>query len=454
MPRCINCFEEYGANLKACPQCNTLLGAGKLKAYHLPTNTLLVERYIVGRAVCENSVKIKYKCFDQKRQKKVYIYEFFPLNAAQRDNDGNMVVFSTNSQADLFEKSLGACIGEVKELEAFSDCQGIEKINDYFIENNTCYVVCEYKEYVTLAAYMKKNKTLPYNKAVSIFNTIMYATKRLHSQKIVHGNITPEHIALCKDDSVELMDIGIACYVNSTSIAIYNPNYSSPEARGTNPRLTESSDVYSLAAVLYKLLTGVTPCDSEVRKNNEDELVPPRKLGIRINTGYENAILNALEPDSNIRYKSAQEFSDALKNKNTRRINKSKSRSLPLAAIVCGVVVVAFVAIGLGILTNKVAKMSVFKPRVDSTQNEIGEVTQNTTQEESMTQDETESQDEATTLTEEKTESVTQVETKVQTTVPETHKDATTKTTTTKTEKKQDKVNGKNKDRVTSGSAR
>lgn len=320
MARCMKCMEEYSDKRKACPNCNTLSGARRVKEYHLPTNTLLIGRYTVGMAVNENSVNIKYICYDNVRKVKVFIYEFFPVSLVIRNSD-NLVAFISEAKGNKFAESLKAYVEEVEKIEGSLHMPGIENILDYFIENNTCYVVCEYTNYVTLSSYIKKNRKRETDgkTKLQIVYRLLYALKMLHSVNVIHGNISPEHIVITDDNDAMFVDMGVGCFVNSTGIAVYSPCYSPPEASGDNVCLNTASDVYSISAVCYKLLSGVTPYSANERLKGK-KLISLNKLGINVKKSMDNAILNALNIDAENRYVDADEFFKAIKDRNTVRI--------------------------------------------------------------------------------------------------------------------------------------
>ncbi len=372
MSRCMRCMEEYSDKRKACPYCNTLSGARAVKDYHLPTNTVLVDRYIIGMALNENSISIKYICYDNLKKEKIFIYEFFPISLVTRNVD-NLVISKDSFKGDKFAACIEAYVEEVKKRENISKILGLETITDYFIENNTCYVVCEYEKYITLNEYLKNN-----NKGLNtkrVMYRMLHTLNALQSEGIIHGNISPEHIVVKENYDIMLVDFGVGCFVNSTGIAVYSPSYSAIEAYGENAHLYFCSDVYSLSAVFYKLLSGVTPY-SAIERSNGKEITSLRKLGIKINKGTENAILNALNIETDKRYRDADKFFTAIKNKNTHRMReKGVNRSTKFHILIVLTVILLFVTV----IVTVILLIVVFNNVNISTNDSIEIITETTT---------------------------------------------------------------------------
>jgi serine/threonine-protein kinase len=142
---------------------------------------------------------------------------------------------------------------------------------------------------------------------------------------IAHRDLKPQNIMVCSDGSLRLFDFGIArverarrlTFVGLTP-ALGTPDYISPEqVRGK--RGDHRSDVYSLGAILYELVTGATPFEGEspyvvmnARVTGDPEA--PRKINLELNPALEEVILHAMERDPRKRYQTALEMKRDLEN--------------------------------------------------------------------------------------------------------------------------------------------
>jgi serine/threonine protein kinase len=130
-------------------------------------------------------------------------------------------------------------------------------------ENGHCYVVTEHVHGArTLAAYCRPDNLLRPDDLVQILFKCAKALHYAHSRGVIHRDIKPSNIMLTQDSDVRIIDFGIALVAGSDISRIEgiagSPSYMSPE-QVQSLELTSRSDLYSLGAVLYELLTGVRP---------------------------------------------------------------------------------------------------------------------------------------------------------------------------------------------------
>ena len=130
-------------------------------------------------------------------------------------------------------------------------------------ENGHCYIVTEHVHGArTLAAYCRPDNLLRIDDVVEIMFKCAKAMHYAHSRGVIHRDIKPSNIMLTQDSDVRIIDFGIALVADSEISRIEgiagSPSYMSPE-QVQSLELSNRSDLYSLGAVMYELLTGVRP---------------------------------------------------------------------------------------------------------------------------------------------------------------------------------------------------
>lgn len=197
----------------------------------------------------------------------------------------------------------------------------IVSIHDVGQDGETHYIVMEYIRGQTLKDVIRHAAPLKAVDAVEIAYGICQALVHAHENRIVHRDIKPQNILLTEDGRVKVADFGIAramtdATVTHTGTLVGSVHYFSPEqARGDAGG--EKSDIYSLGAVMYEMVTGRVPFEGDspitvALKHLQEEVVPPREINPRVPAEVQRIILRALEKDPRKRYASAREMAGDL----------------------------------------------------------------------------------------------------------------------------------------------
>ncbi len=197
------------------------------------------------------------------------IKEYFPNEFAVRNTDSTIIA-KTSSASD-FNKGKIRFKEEAKILAKFNH-RSIVKILGYFEENNTAYFVMEYEEGLDLSQYMKqKGKPFTQEEILTIMMPILEGLKEVHKYNYLHRDIKPGNILLKTNSTPVLIDFG------ATRVAVNNE-----QSKSVTSMLTEGyapfeqystdmkqqgafTDIYSIAAVIYKMITLQTPVSSQTR---------------------------------------------------------------------------------------------------------------------------------------------------------------------------------------------
>ena len=183
---------------------------------------------------------------------------------------------------------------------------------------------CMIMEYVTgetVDVLLKSNGRLAVKQVLEMAIPVLDALQHAHSRGVVHRDLKPSNLMLSADGEVKIMDFGIARITGVSRLtrvgqAVGTPQYMSPE-QVVGYEGNYASDIYSFGIVLYELLTGITPFDSEsefevMQAHTNRKPVPPASLNPDIPAALNSAILRALEKEPSKRFNSAEEFKRCL----------------------------------------------------------------------------------------------------------------------------------------------
>jgi serine/threonine protein kinase len=201
-------------------------------------------------------------------------------------------------------------------------------------EDGSLYIVMEFLEGRNLNRAVKREGPMGVEKAIPILIQVCGALQEAHSMGIIHRDLKPENIFLCKqmgmDDYPKVLDFGLAKVteqqmrpgsVNLTQegMVFGTPEFMSPE-QAQGQTLEATSDIYSLATILYEALTGKLPFEarSPMEFIQKHVVEPPAPLsdrvpGLRFPPGLDAAIAKALAKNPKDRFQSAIEFAAALR---------------------------------------------------------------------------------------------------------------------------------------------
>jgi serine/threonine protein kinase len=218
------------------------------------------------------------------------------------------------ADADLVQRLL-----DEARVNALLEHPNVVRVHDLSISDATIFVVMEYLEGETLRARMRRDAPFPIENAVRIAADVCLALAAAHDADVVHRDIGPGNIMLCADDTVKVMDFGIAGVAGSTFAAgqtLGTPAYVSPEqAAGT--AVDARSDLYSLGCTLYHILTGRPPFTGEravevAWQHCYADPRPPSTLRSDLPAAVEAVVLQAMAKSPEQRYDSALQMREAL----------------------------------------------------------------------------------------------------------------------------------------------
>ena len=273
----------------------------KRSTYSLPVgSTLMQGKYRIVAVLGQGGFGITYKGEHTMLGTTVAIKEFFMKGACERDENSTHVTTS-QSNSELASRFRTKFLKEAKTLAALKH-PNIIRVFDVFEDNGTAYYVMDYIEGNNLSDIVEGKGRLSEPLALKYIRQVANALDYLHQKKLLHLDVKPANILLDKNTgNAILIDFGVSKQYDqdgqqtSTTPPAISKGYSPVEqyAQGSNVKtFSPATDIYSLAATLYKLVTGNTPPESNLLLN-EDEQLPPYPSNVSETT--RNAIAECLQ---------------------------------------------------------------------------------------------------------------------------------------------------------------
>lgn len=296
-----------------------------------PETYLQAGKYRIVSTLGNGGFGITYLAEQVMTERKVCIKEFFPKSLLARESDSSFVKVLSNEFVDDSARFKAKFIKEAKTIASL-DHPNIIHIYDSFEENGTAYYVMEYVEGESLSYVVKRAGALSEAEAVGYIRAIADALGYIHKHRIMHLDIKPGNIMLReRDNRAILIDFGLSKHYDehsgeatSTTPVGVSHGYAPMEQykRGGVKEFSPETDIYSLGATLYYLVTGVTPPDAA---DIADDGLP--SLPTHLSNKVRSTIEHAMAEKRKQRPHSIGEFLELLANADVsnRRVSVSEN---------------------------------------------------------------------------------------------------------------------------------
>lgn len=314
---CYHCMKEILAESKSCPFCAGIPNQPNPQ-HLLAAGAVLFNRYVVGNTMSESGSVVTYAGLDSRSNNRVVIKEYYPSGHAERRNAAsNTVIISAPQDENHFADGKNEFMRKAISLSRFSDEPHFVTILDYFIENNTAYMVTAFLDGSTLAQAIQKYGVFSPNNLIGKVLPLVQLLEKLHREDIIFRNISPDTIMVMPDGRFVLFGFDAACGFPDSTAKPYSAgrqsSYAPLELYIKGNRQGAWTDVYALCATVYESLTGVRPSEAPVRVA-EDDLKRISDWGIDIAPHAEAAIMKGLAVLPKDRVQSMSELAEMLAN--------------------------------------------------------------------------------------------------------------------------------------------
>jgi serine/threonine protein kinase len=232
----------------------------KIKQHGLPSKTMLFE-FRIESVLGAGGFGITYLAKD------VAIKEYLPGDLALRALDGSVVPVNTDT-AFNYKSGLDQFLAEARTLARFTH-PNIVRVSRYFEANGTAYMVMSYEEGTSLNRFLRKTPRPDEAYLKTMVEPLLEGLQEMHGAGFLHRDIKPSNIFLRADGTPVLLDFGTARLAIRDSvhdaIAILTPGYAPVELYVRTGQQGPWTDIYSLAAVLYRAIVGENPPDALTR---------------------------------------------------------------------------------------------------------------------------------------------------------------------------------------------
>lgn len=315
---CYHCMQQI-SNEKAhtCPYCGKSLEAVQQAERFLMPGTVLGGKFLVGCPLGAGGFGNTYIGWDKLLFRKIAIKEFYPEQYCVRGQDGKTITVTDEKMRTRFTKSRQEFLEEARRVAALHEVQGVVEISNFFEENSTGYIVMEYLEGMNIKTILEiSGNKKDYEWSRRVILAVLYTLKEVHKRGVIHRDIAPDNIFVTKEGIIKLIDFGAAKYAsaeNTTEIML-KMGYAPIEQYKRTTKQGPYTDLYAVAALFYRMLTGQKPIAANERVD-QDGLIPPSQMDVLLPEQAELAIMVCLNVMPQYRLQSADEFMEALDGK-------------------------------------------------------------------------------------------------------------------------------------------
>ena len=312
MELCINCMAGSIVN-GVCNHCHKPAGSmdGRVP-YALPVRMTLYRQYYIGRVLGAGGYGITYLAWDLRNNRRVAVKELYPRENVKRNPDRVSVTANPGSEA-YFQHVKESFKREAQVLHTLADLKDVIEVYHLFELNNTVYYVMEYLEGEDLKHRLKRSGTMTWEELAPHIWRVLCALNALHSNDLIHRDISPDNIFLLSDGGTKLIDFGsVRNYADgSEKSTILKRQFAPFEQYQRRGKQGPWTDIYALSVTMYYALTAQLPASAPDRMD-DDRTPPLQQIAPNVPRHVAEAIFKGMSPMIENRFPTVKAFAAAL----------------------------------------------------------------------------------------------------------------------------------------------
>jgi len=254
--------------------------------------------------------------------------------------DANIAIKILNKEFVHNENIRKRFLAEARNMFKMSH-PNIIKVTDLIDEGDTVAFVMEYVEGETLKEYIERKGKLNDEEIKSMFSQILDAVGYVHNQNLVHRDIKPSNFMLDKRNSIKLMDFGIAKNTDisnsdytqtGTGVQMGTPMYMSPEQITETKSVTAQSDIYSLGVVLWQMVSGQKPYESQTLSSFQLMTKIVNDTLPKTSTIWDDLIQKATRKEINDRFSSCHDFYSSIQMPTNNKFDVADDKTILISS--------------------------------------------------------------------------------------------------------------------------
>ena len=289
---CYYCFAAMDGKA-VCPHCGAPVSQEATHRRALSPGTEMRDRYLAGYVFAQDPLGILYYGYDRQQKKQVWIREYLPEGLAGRmDGESSLLPLEGDLKA-LFDKGKDLLMERAKEMAQYNTHPGMARMDCYFEENGTAYIVMDRSPGKSLLAHLQdRGGKLEWAEALRITRPVVGLLRQMHEGGTVHGYVSPANIYVGADGQGVLIGFNILGGAEGLPIgnASYLPQGIYDPGAGMGPRV----DIYGVAATLYHLIAGERPVPAADPISGEKQVDRPSRRGIVLPAQAEEVLIQVL----------------------------------------------------------------------------------------------------------------------------------------------------------------